>query len=174
MNRTPEVTTPERIQKHSGYQSMQPVTRPEYWGVDLDPARRPGVPSHRSPEPFPNTRFPPERQPGVSAVPMHGRPNKEMPPVFGTSTPLKGVSGALRKFAYTLPDHKPSHWLLKIFADRVDSWEHRARKVLPVALPLIAAGLFARKALSSGSVQPRTIRYVDKDGRQRYRPAGVH
>ena len=85
MNRTPEVTTPEVIQRRSGYQSMQPVRRPEYWGVDLDPARRPGVPMERTtPEPMLNTRFPLERQPGKPAVPMHGRSNKTMPPVFGT------------------------------------------------------------------------------------------
>jgi hypothetical protein len=175
MNPTPEVVTPERIQKHSGYQSMQPVTRPSYWGVDLDPARRPGVPSHRTPQPFPNTRFPPEPMARPSTVLMHGRPNKEFPPVFGTTVPLKGLSGAIRKFAYSKPDHYPSHWLLKIFADRVDSWEYRARKVLPVALPLAALGFFAHRALSSssGSVQPRTARYIDRDGRQRYRPV-VH
>ena len=57
MNRTPEVTTPEVIQERPGYQAMQPVKRPEYWGVDLDPARRPGVPMMRDPQPWPNTRF---------------------------------------------------------------------------------------------------------------------
>lgn len=139
MNRTPEVTSPETIQRRSGYQSMQPVTRPEYWGVDLDHARRPGVPSHREPQPFANTRYPPERQQGESTVPMHGRPNKTMPPVFGTSTPLKGLSGAIRRYAYTKPDHYPSHWLLKLLGDKVDSMEYRAKKVLPFALPL--AGL---------------------------------
>jgi len=140
MNHTPEVTTPEVIQRRSGYQSMQPVRRPEYWGVDLDPARRPGVPMERTnPEPMLNTRFPPERQPGTPAVPMHGRSNKTMPPVFGTSVPLRGLSGAIRRLAYSYPDHYPKHWLLKLLGDRVDSWEYHAKKYLPFALPL--AGL---------------------------------
>ena len=30
---TPTLTSPETIQKRSGYQSMQSVTRPSYWGV---------------------------------------------------------------------------------------------------------------------------------------------
>ena len=61
-----------------------------------------GVPHEaRDPKPFPNTIFPPERQPGEPAAPMHGRPNKRMPPVFGTSTPLRGLSGAVRRMAYT-------------------------------------------------------------------------
>jgi hypothetical protein len=145
MQSTPELSTPETIQKRSGYQSMQPVKRPEYWGVDLDPSRRPGVPMERDPRPWPNTRFPPERQPGVSAVPMHGRPNKQMPPVFGTATPLKGVSGAVRKLAYSYPDHYPSHWLLMMLGDRVDSWGTRARRALPVVLPFAVLGFLARR-----------------------------
>jgi len=145
MESTPELSTPETIQKRSGYQSMQPVKRPEYWGVDLDPSRRPGVPMEREPRPWPNTRFPPERQPGEPAAPMHGRPNKTMPPVFGTSTPLKGVSGAVRKFAYSLPDHYPSHWLLMMLGDRVDSWGTRVRRALPVVLPFAVLGFLARR-----------------------------
>jgi hypothetical protein len=151
MNPTPEVTTAERIQQHSGYQSMQPVTRPEYWGVDLDPARRPGVPMMRhDPQPWPNTRFPPEQQPGEPASPMHGRPNKPMPAVFGTAVPLKGLSGVIRRLAYRYPDHKPRYWLLKMLGDRVDSWETRARRVLPVALPLALLGFVGR-----GLLRPR-------------------
>jgi hypothetical protein len=144
MKPTPEVTSPEVIQQRSGYQSMQPVTRPDYWGIDLDPARRPGVPMMRTPQPFPNTRFPPERQAGDPASPMHGRPNKTMPAVFGTVVPLRGLSGVIRRFAYRYPDHYPSHWLLMMFGDRVDSMTYRAKKVLPVALPIVIAVLAVR------------------------------
>jgi len=140
MNPTPELATPEEIQRHSGYKSMQPVKRPDYWGVDLDMSRRPGVPMMREPQPFPNTRYPPEQQPGMPASPMHGRTNKRMPPVFGTSTPLRGISGAIRKLAYSYPDHYPRHWLLKMLGDRVDSWEYRARKALPVVVPFAVLG----------------------------------
>ncbi len=141
MNRTPEVTTPEKIQEKSGYQSMQPVKRPEYWGVDLDPARRPGVPMAREPQPWPNARFPPERQLGKPASPMHGRPNKPMPAVFGTAVPLRGLSGLVRRLAYRYPDHYPSHWMLKMLGDRVDSLTYRARKYL---LPIAAVALVVR------------------------------
>jgi hypothetical protein len=140
MNPTPELATPEEIQQHSGYKSMQPVKRPDYWGVDLDMSRRPGVPMMREPQPFPNTRYPPEQQPGMPASPMHGRTNKRMPPVFGTSTPLRGLSGAIRKLAYSYPDHYPRHWLLKMLGDRVDSMEYRVRKALPVVVPLAVVG----------------------------------
>lgn len=145
MNREPEVRTAEEIQRHEGFQALTPVTRPSYWGVDLDMARRPGVPMEREPMPFPNTRFPIEQQQGRSTVPMHGRPNKKMPPVFGTATPMHGLSGLVRKAAYKLPDHKPSHWLMKMAADRVDSFGYHAKKALPVALPLLALALLIRR-----------------------------
>jgi hypothetical protein len=154
MNPIPEVTTAEKVQKKSGYQSLQPVVRPSYWGVDLDLSRRPGVPMMREPQPWPNTRYPPERQQGEPASPMHGRPNKELPPVFGTSTPLKGLSGVVRKLAYSLPDHKPSHWLLMLLGDRVDLWETRARRYLPVVVPLAALAFIGRSLLTETPHKP--------------------
>jgi hypothetical protein len=144
MEPTPRVTSPETVQKRSGYQAVQPPERPSYWGVDLDPERRPGVPRMREPQPWPNTRYPPERQPGRPAVPKHNRPNKPFPPVFGTAVPLHGLSGAIRELAYRLPDHRPSHWLLLMLGDRVDSWGMRLRRVMPIALPIAALGLFVR------------------------------
>lgn len=144
MNPIPEVTTLETVERRSAYQALQPVMRPDYWGVDLDPSRRPGVPMMREPQPWPNARFPPERQAGESSVPRHGRSNKPMPPVFSTAIPLHGLSGAIKKFAYRSPDHYPSHWLLLMLSDRVDAWSHHARKYLPFALPLAAGALLLR------------------------------
>lgn len=145
MKMTPEVTTRERIYEHEGYQALQPVQRPPYWGVDLDPSRRPGQPREKSPPaPFPNTRYPPEQQQGEPSVPMHGRPNKKRVPVFGTAVPLKGLSGVVRRMAYQLPDHSPNHWLLKLLGDRIDSLEHRVKKYSPFILPFTAAAVIVR------------------------------
>jgi hypothetical protein len=138
----PTVTDVSNIyQRESGHKAIEPVRRPAWADVDLDPARRPGVPWERDPRPFPNTRYPPERQQGEPAAPMHGRPGKSLPPVFGTSTPLRGLSGVVRRAAYALPDHEPAHWMLMMLGDRVDSWEHRAERLLPVALPIAALGV---------------------------------
>jgi len=143
---TPEVTSREKVYEREGYQAMQAPQRPSYWGVDLDMSRRPGVPREKSPPvPFPNTRYPPEKQQGVPASPMHGRPNKTMPPVFGTSTPLRGLSGVVRRAAYRLPDHKPTHWLLMLLGDRVDSWTYHAKKYSLFLVPVAAAALFAKR-----------------------------
>ena len=141
----PQVATQEQILRRSAYQSLQPVKRPSYWGVDLDPSRRPGVPMMRKPEPWPNTRFPPERQPGEPAALKHGRSNKQMPPVFSTAVPLRGLSGAIRKLAYSYPDHYPRHWVLMMLGDRVDAWSTRARRILPFAVPLVVLGVLGRR-----------------------------
>lgn len=148
MDPTPTVTTPDQVQRKSGFQAVQPPKRPQYWGIDRDASRRPGVPRMREPRPWPNTRFPPERQSGTPAVPKHARPNKPFPPVFGTSCPPRGLSGAIRIMAYRLPDHAPSHWLLLMLGDRVESWGTRVRRALPVALPLAVAGFLVRRALA--------------------------
>jgi hypothetical protein len=142
----PVVTSVEAARTREAYQSAQPVTRPAWWGVDRDRARRPGVPMMRPPAPWPHTRFPPARQQGEPSSPMHGRPNKRPPPVFGTAVPLHGLSGAVRRLAYRYPDHDPAHWLLKMLGDRVDSWSLRARRALPLVVPAVAALLLLRRA----------------------------
>lgn len=139
----PALVDLDTVLRQSGYQSLQPVMRPVYWGVDLDRRRRPGVPMMREPRPWPNSRFPVERQPGEPASPMHGRTNKTMPPVFGTAVPLKGLSGVIRRAAYRIPDHYTSHWMLMMVGDRVEAMGHRARRVLPVLLPLAAVATLA-------------------------------
>jgi hypothetical protein len=106
--------------------------------MDLDPARRPGVPRMHKPRPLPNTIYPPERQLSRVKVFMHGRPHKTCPPVFGTAVPPRGLSGRVRKAAYRWPDHYMRHWTLLLLADRVDLWEHRARRVLRAAAPALA------------------------------------
>jgi hypothetical protein len=148
--REPQLTSLEDIHRHSGYKAVQPPRRPAWWGVDRDMARRPGVPSHAAtPRPMPNARLDIERMDPARAAPFkHGRPNKEWTPVFGTTCPPKGLSGMVRKFAASFPDHKPQFWLLKMLGDRVDSAERRLGKLMPLALPLAAAGLLGRMLLS--------------------------
>jgi hypothetical protein len=145
----PELTDLGDIYRHSGYKAVQAPRRPAHWAVDRDFARRPGVPSHREPEIWPNAQediVP--MDPARSAPFKHGRPNREWPPVFGTVCQPKGLSGLVRRWASSFPDHKPQHWLLKMLGDRVDSFEHRLGKVAPVAVPLTAAGLLGLLLLS--------------------------
>src|SRR5689334_20229820 len=146
MDGMPEITSPEKAQQRSDDQAARVSQRPSWAGVDQDLSRRPGVPHMRNPpQPFANTRFPPERQENEPAVPKHNRPNKPFPPVFGTSTPLKGISGAVRRAAYQLPDHRPSHWLMLMLGDRIEFWGRRAKRVLPAAAAIATIGYLVRR-----------------------------
>lgn len=71
-------------------------------------------------------------------------------PVFGTAQPPRGVSGALRRRAYALPEHHVSHWLWLLLADRIDLLEHRIagagrRQVLTVAGVALGLALLAAR-----------------------------
>ncbi len=92
------------------------------WGVDLDPNDRPSVPRERfDPElsgahwDFPERQ--PEQWPRERSI-----EHKFLTPVFGTSCPPKGVSGAMRKYAYRrFSEGRAAHWLILVAADRVDA-----------------------------------------------------
>jgi hypothetical protein len=122
--------------------------RPPVEAVDLDRANRPGVPKERPPQPWPNSRLEIEGMSAEPAVPSHGRPGKTMPPVYGTSVPPRGLSGAIRRAAYERPDHDVNHWTLLLLADRVDAWSGRARKLLWIAATGVALALVVRRIAS--------------------------
>lgn len=94
------------------------------WGVDLDPKDRPSFP---------------REQPGIATGAHWKFPDRQpedhprersiehamLTPAFGTSVPLKGASGAIRRYAYgRYSEGRAAHWLLLIAADRVDAWEN--------------------------------------------------
>ena len=108
--------------------------------VDLDPRRRPGVPMEQPPHPRSGAQMPIEQQKSDYPVLKHGG-RQDLPPVYGTAVPPKGLSGVLRKLAYHYPDHWVRHWMMLLVADRVDSMEYRLRRMLPVAAVLLLGGL---------------------------------
>jgi hypothetical protein len=117
-------------------------------GADADPARRPGIPEYRAPHPEPHAQVPTSQQSEVKQL-SHQRRHKSYPPVWGTAQPPRGVSGALRKYAYRFPDHWTRHWTVLMLADRVDVWEHRLRKSFPAMAGILGAvviGRFLRRA----------------------------
>ena len=98
------------------------------WGVDLDPADRPAVPRERFDPSASGAHWDfPERQIEMG----HRERSLEhafLTPVFGTSTPPRGLSGAIRKIAYArYSEARAAHWLLLLGADRVDAWESHLR-----------------------------------------------
>jgi hypothetical protein len=98
------------------------------WGADLDPSNRPSVPKEK----FVDTGAwwdVPDQQP-VLAPREKSTEHKFLTPVFGTAQPLRGLSGAIRRYAYTFSEARTAHWLLLMAGDRVNIVESRVEAVL--------------------------------------------
>lgn len=101
------------------------------WGVDLDPADRPSVPKLRFAPGETGAHWDfPERQPGHETR-ERSIEHAFVTPVFGSTFPLRGLSGAIRRHAYLrYSEGRAAHWLLLLGADRVDVAESRIRAAL--------------------------------------------
>ena len=101
------------------------------YGVDLGPAARPGVPRER-----------------------HARARQERRPTLRLrhlAAPARGLSGAVRRLAYGIPEHRAGRWALLLVADRIDVVEHRATRgwwVFPAAGALALGYVAATRALA--------------------------
>jgi hypothetical protein len=99
------------------------------WGADLDPKNRPAVPKEKAPAHGTGAHWDePEQQ--IPTVKILVSPeHKGLTPVFGTSCPPKGLSGKIREFAFKFSEGRKSHWLLLLFADRVDVIEEGIKSI---------------------------------------------
>jgi hypothetical protein len=125
------------------------------WGADLDPKDRPSVPKLQWQDDRTGAHWDfPERQ--VEKWPRERSiEHAFLTPVFGTSCPPKGVSGALRKLSYRkYSEGRAAHWLLLLAADRVDAWESHLRSFVTLRPdnPITETGVlseFRRHGISS-------------------------
>jgi hypothetical protein len=121
---------PYTADKHQRRESSEELRqRIPGWGADLDPKDRPAVPRERTDLQtgahwdFPDRQ--PEKWPRERSV-----EHQFLTPVFGTSTPPRGASGALRKYAYKYSEGRAAHWLILLAADRVDACESHLRSFM--------------------------------------------
>lgn len=110
-----EKTTPEEHLR-------KPPSEIQGWGADLDPAVRPAVPMHRYPQ-----RFVDMQTDDIPAQPLrddmkvfHSNERPGLTPIFGTAQPPSGISGLLRKASFHYSENDLRHWLMLMFADRVN------------------------------------------------------
>ncbi|MEU5843814.1 hypothetical protein [Rhodococcus sp. NPDC047139] len=131
------------------------------WGVDLDPRDRPSVPKERFAPEVTGAHWDfPERQPGYDTR-ERSIEHAFVTPVFGTAAPLKGLSGAVRRYAYRrYSEGRAAHWLLLIGADRIDVVESRIRAVLQGKPdnPVTESGLRSEITGHGGSARRRSPR----------------
>jgi hypothetical protein len=97
------------------------------WGADLDKEDRPSVPKLKFLDTGAWWDFPerqPEKWPRERSI-----EHRFLTPVFGTAQPPSGVSGVMRRFAYKFSEGRAAHWLILLYADRVDAVEHHIRSM---------------------------------------------
>lgn len=100
--------------------SIDPTKIPG-WGIDADPRNDPTYPMRdRSKEDKGgmNWRRPPQQSESVEILQSIERNNR--PAVFGTSTPPRGLSGMIRRVAFRYSESEWAHWLMLMFADRIN------------------------------------------------------
>lgn len=125
------------------------------WGADLDPADRPAVPRERFDPDASGAHWDlPEQQPEL--VPRERSiEHARLTPVFGTTFPPRGMSGAMRRKAFTYGEGRAAHWLILLAADRVDMVETGVRDLARGRAPaLLPTGL--RSEFTHHGVASRT------------------
>jgi len=90
------------------------------WGADLNRSDRPAYPKERIPARLTGVHWdqPEQQRQTVEILVSNERPG--ITPIFGTSTPPSGVSGMARRFAFKFSENDVRHWLILLFADRVN------------------------------------------------------
>ncbi|MCD6061134.1 MAG: hypothetical protein K0S16_1445 [Moraxellaceae bacterium] len=135
------------------------------WGADLDPGVRPAVPKERTPQRFVDAHWDdiePQADRGVKVLHSNERPG--LTPIYGTAQPPSGVSGMIRHGAFRFSENDLRHWLMLMFADRVNVVEGIIEDLAHGHVPNIFKEMggpaewkynrqgFIRKAVIAGSV----------------------
>ena len=125
--------------QHQHRRTATDLTHIQGWGADLDRKNRPAVPMERTPPRLPGASLdqPEQQHRHIEVFVSPERP--AITPLFGTSSPPSGISGAIRRFAYKLTENDIRHWLLLLFADRVNMVEGVAQDLSRGKLPNVLA-----------------------------------
>jgi hypothetical protein len=106
------------------------------WGIDADPENDPTYPmKHRTGADYERIRYEKPVQQPVNIEVFQSIERPALTRVFGTSSPPRGLSGLIRKFAYKFSEADMRHWLTLIFADRVDVVEGIVRDLKQGIVP---------------------------------------
>lgn len=117
------------------------------WGADLDHKNRPAYPMERKPPRLEGLHWHDVEDQPLRMKVYHSVERPGVTPVFGTSTPPSGLSGKIRDVAYRLSENDVRHWLLLLFADRVNVVEGIGQDLMRGHIPNIFAEMGARAEL---------------------------
>jgi hypothetical protein len=117
------------------------------WGSDLDRANRPAVPMERRPPRLPHHHAQPISPQPLHTEVLHSVERPGVTPLFGSPNPPRGLSGWLRRLAFGYSENDLRHWLVLLFADRVDVVEGLVDDVAHGHLPRLYAETGGRAEL---------------------------
>jgi hypothetical protein len=119
--------------KHIGHAHIQG------WGADLEHKNRPAYPKERTPPRLEGIHWDqPEQQP-VDMEILHSNERPGITPIFGTSEPPSGLSGMIRRTAFRYSENDMRHWLMLLFADRINMVEGLGDDLMKGHIPNIFA-----------------------------------
>ncbi len=117
------------------------------WGADLDPADRPAYPKERMPARLPGLHWDtPEQQPATVKILSSTERDGQLTPVFGTTVPPSGLSGAMRGAAFRFSENDLRHWLILLAADRTNVVEGLVDDLLHGHVPNVLGEMGLRAA----------------------------
>ncbi|MDJ1470774.1 hypothetical protein QNI19_09545 [Cytophagaceae bacterium DM2B3-1] len=110
------------------------------WGIDADPENEPTYPikKYTGDDHQRLSYAKPPQQPSKVEI-LHSNERPGLTSVFGTSSPPSGLSGLIRRHAFTYSEGNWGHWLSLILADRINVWEGIASDLLHGHIPNIFA-----------------------------------
>ncbi len=110
------------------------------WGVDINPKNDPTYPMKEPRTDVEQEGYTWERpvqQPQTVEI-LHSNERPDVSAVFGTVAPPSGLSGTLRRYAFTHSESRLMHWIPLVLADRINVIEGILDDVMQGTLPNIA------------------------------------
>lgn len=105
------------------------------WGIDLDPAVRPGVPRDQARMIGSDQLYPAFDQQVPTHTIFKSTEHARLTPTFGSTCPPRGLSGFIRGRAYKLSEGLVPHWLMLMTADRIDVVEGLLEDFMHLRIP---------------------------------------
>jgi hypothetical protein len=110
------------------------------WGMDADPDNDPTYPmKKRTGADYERINYEKPPQQPLDIEVLHSNERPGVTRVFGTSTPPKGLSGMIRRYAFRFSEATTAHWMSLLLADRVNVVEGVVEDLMHGTLPNIFA-----------------------------------
>ncbi len=131
------------------------------WGVDINPKNDPTYPMKDPRTDVEQQGYTWERpvQQAQTVEVLHSNERPNVSAVFGTVAPPSGLSGTLRRYAFTHSESRLMHWIPLVLADRVNVIEGLLDDVIQGTSPNIAKekGLTSSRDGDTGSLTQTVI-----------------